>query len=85
MGDNSFARHAKRAIGPQIFKVRELLCSAHSGKGTGLVCSECVADRSKEFNALLIERGRLREVLQEMTADRDAWKKGRIELEGSDE
>lgn len=31
-------------IGPTIFKVRALLCSSCSGKGTGLVCSECCAD-----------------------------------------
>ena len=35
--------------GPEIFKVRELLCSNHSGKGTGLTCSECNDGWEKEI------------------------------------
>jgi len=44
------------------------------------------------FKAAVAELGKcraecktLRQELRVMTADRDAWKKGRIELEGSDE
>lgn len=55
-------------IGPEIFRHRELLCSSHTGKGTGLTCSSCdtdVAGERDKFRAELAtaqaEAERLRE------------------------
>ena len=47
-------------IGPEVFKVRELLCSSHSGKGTGMACSECVRDVADERDRLKAENRILR-------------------------
>jgi hypothetical protein len=40
-----------RMIGPEIFPLREHLCSNCSGKGTGLVCSSCSEEWEKEIKA----------------------------------
>ncbi len=42
----------KRCTGREVFEVRELLCSSHSGKGTGLECSGCVRDLAEERDRL---------------------------------
>ena len=62
------AMHRKLSnyIGPQIFRVRKDLCSCCTGKGTGLICSDCSDDSAQEAIGFKRERdearGRLKEI-----------------------
>jgi hypothetical protein len=53
-----------------VFEARKQYCSAHSGKGTGLLCTQCVADLANERDSLLVRLNQIRLVWGERIADK---------------
>ncbi len=56
-----------------VFAVRELLCSSHSGKGTGLECAECVRSVADERDRFSAENSALRETEETFIGWYWAW------------
>ncbi len=57
-------RKFSREIGPAIFLNRASLCSSCSGKGSGLVCSDCCDQSAQEAADYKVQRDRLRLVVK---------------------
>jgi hypothetical protein len=53
-------------IGPEIFKAKHLLCSSCTGKGTGLVCSNCSNDSDQEAMDEHVKNARLWKALEKI-------------------